>query len=82
MRSPGGVRRHAGKASAAACTAASTSAEVESGVRASNSAVAGLVTSTYSVGPRRSPSAAHVILQFLYLARRAGAHAYTLDVQR
>src|SRR5271168_4119746 len=52
-RSPGGVLRQAGKASAAACTAASTSPTVEIGVRASTSMVAGFVTSTNSVALER-----------------------------
>jgi hypothetical protein len=40
--------RHAGSAARAACTAASRSAELESGTRASTSPVAGLVTSSCS----------------------------------
>ena len=53
MRSPGGVRRQAGNAAAADWTAASTSAAVESGVRARSSAVAGFVTSTKLVAAER-----------------------------
>src|SRR6478609_6183980 len=48
MRSSGGVRRHSGKAAAAASTAAFTSAAPASGTLARISPVAGLTTSRHS----------------------------------
>src|SRR5579859_4167088 len=49
MRSSGGVRRHSGKAEAAASTAAFTSGAPASGTLARISPVAGLITSRHSV---------------------------------
>jgi hypothetical protein len=48
MRSPGGVRRHAGSAAFAARTAVSTSAAGDSGTPARLSPVAGLFTGSWS----------------------------------
>ncbi len=48
MRSSGGVRRHSGKAAAAASTAVLTSAASASGTLARTSPVAGLTTSRHS----------------------------------
>src|SRR5262245_5572228 len=57
MRSPGGVRRHVRKATDAASTASSTSFEVDNGIAASNSPVAGLWMGSVSAvfTPRHSP---------------------------
>src|ERR1700756_4049131 len=56
MRSSGGVRRHAGKAAAAASTARFTSSAPASGTRASTSPVAGFGTSSHSLAAESTHS--------------------------
>src|ERR1700733_1506932 len=82
MRSSGGVRRHSGKAAAAASTAALTSFASAMGTWASVSPVAGLTTSRHSVDGgalqrplmklvrRRAGGAMVVVMWCLSLSRR------------